>query len=78
MDIYRGLIPENDGQRLAALRAYNVLGASPDGVFDEMVRLTAKLFGVPVALISSGCRARVLPTEMASCPMPENYLLTLP
>ncbi|WP_426061215.1 GAF domain-containing protein [Hymenobacter sp. B1770] len=52
MDIYRGLIPENDGQRLAALRAYNVLGTSPDGVFDEIVRLTAKLFGVPVALIS--------------------------
>lgn len=52
MDTYRGLIPENEGQRLAALRAYRLLGTAPEGVFDEIVRLTAKLFDVPIALIS--------------------------
>ena len=46
------LIPENDSQRVASLRTYNLLGTAPDAVFDEIVRLTAKLFKVPVALVS--------------------------
>ena len=46
------LIPANDQERLAALAPYRVLGTSPDVVFDEVVRLTAKLFDVPIALVS--------------------------
>lgn len=46
------LIPENDLQRLQALAPYLVLGSAPDAVFDEVVRLTAKLFNVPIALVS--------------------------
>ncbi|MDO7873198.1 GAF domain-containing protein [Hymenobacter sp. ASUV-10] len=51
-DSYAALIPTNDPQRLAALRAYNLLSGPNDPVFDELVRLTAVLFGVPIALIS--------------------------
>lgn len=46
------LIPANDQERLVALAPYLVLGTSPDVVFDEVVRLTAKLFDVPIALVS--------------------------
>ncbi len=46
------LIPANDAQRLQALAPYLLLGDAPDAVFDEVVRLTAKLFRVPIALVS--------------------------
>jgi len=46
------LIPTNDAERLQALAPYLVLGPAPDAVFDEVVRLTAKLFDVPIALVS--------------------------
>ena len=46
------LIPTNEPERLQALAPYRVLGTSPDVVFDEVVRLTAKLFNVPIALVS--------------------------
>ena len=46
------LIPTNDPERLLALAPYRVLGTAPDAVFDEVVRLTAKLFDVPIALVS--------------------------
>lgn len=49
---FQSLIPANDAERLAALAPYRVLGTSPDAVFDEVVRLTAKLFEVPIALVS--------------------------
>lgn len=44
------LLAPNEGQRLAALQAYQVAGDAP--FFDEFVRLTAKLFQVPIALVS--------------------------
>ncbi|QNP53831.1 GAF domain-containing protein [Hymenobacter qilianensis] len=46
------LIPNNDQQRLMALAPYLILGTTPDAVFDEVVRLTAKLFNTPIALVS--------------------------
>jgi hypothetical protein len=46
------LIPSDDKERLLALAPYRVLGTAPDAVFDEVVRLTAKLFNVPIALVS--------------------------
>jgi GAF domain-containing protein len=52
MTDYVPLIPANDTQRLAALQAYHLLGTGPDAVFDELVRLVAQLFDVPIALIS--------------------------
>jgi hypothetical protein len=44
------LLAPNEDQRLAALQAYQVAGDAP--FFDEFVRLTAKLFQVPIALVS--------------------------
>jgi hypothetical protein len=49
---YPHLVPANDAQRLAALQTYQLLGTTPDAVFDELVRLVAQLFEVPIALIS--------------------------
>jgi GAF domain-containing protein len=46
------LIPASDPQRLQALLPYLSLGTEPDAVFDDIVRLTAKLFQVPIALVS--------------------------
>lgn len=46
------LIPKNDDERLLALAPYRMLGTAPDAIFDEVVRLTAKLFNVPIALVS--------------------------
>lgn len=46
------LLPANEQERLTALAPYRVLGTAPDAVFDEVVRLTAKLFNVPIALVS--------------------------
>ena len=37
---------------MEALAPYLVLGTAPDAVFDEVVRLTAKLFQAPIALVS--------------------------
>ncbi|SMB86240.1 putative GAF sensor protein [Hymenobacter roseosalivarius DSM 11622] len=45
-------VPANEPQRLEALAPYLVLGTAPDAVFDEVVRLTAKLFNAPIALVS--------------------------
>ncbi|RZK14827.1 MAG: hypothetical protein EOO56_24135 [Hymenobacter sp.] len=39
------LILADDSQRLQALAPYLLLGSAPDTVFDEVVRLTAKLCG---------------------------------
>ncbi|ALW86895.1 hypothetical protein AUC43_18510 [Hymenobacter sedentarius] len=44
------LLASNEAQRLAALQAYRVAGDAP--FFDEFVRLTGKLFQVPIALVS--------------------------
>lgn len=52
MPLPDSLIPSHDPQRLAALAPYLLLGNAPDAVFDELVRLTAKLFNVPIALVS--------------------------
>jgi hypothetical protein len=46
------LLPPNENSRLQALEPYRVLGSMPDAVFDELVRLTAKVFDMPIALIS--------------------------
>ena len=50
MDTPFYLLAPNEDQRLAALQAYQVAGDAP--FFDEFVRLTAKLFQVPIALVS--------------------------
>lgn len=46
------LIPANEAERLEAVRRYNLLDTPPDGAFDRITALAARLFAVPVAIVS--------------------------
>ena len=48
----RAPIPDDEAQRLAALKALGVLDTPPEDRFDRSTRLAAALFNVPVALVS--------------------------
>ncbi len=43
---------ENEEERLAAVRRYDVLDTPPDGSFDRITALAARLFDVPISTIS--------------------------
>ncbi len=45
-------LPANEAQRLEALRRYNILGTPPEESFDRITALAARLFEVPIALVS--------------------------
>lgn len=53
------IIPENDEQRLEALRRYNLLDTPPEEAFANLANLIANYFDVPIALISLVDRSRV-------------------
>ncbi|WP_035563285.1 GAF domain-containing protein [Hymenobacter sp. IS2118] len=44
--------PDDEAARLAALRAFEVLAALAEPVFEEFVALAARLFQVPISLLS--------------------------
>ena len=44
--------PNNERDRLAALRRFELLDTAPEPVFDRITRMAAKLLNVPIALIS--------------------------
>ena len=46
------LLPENEAQRMDAVRRYDVLDTPPDGAFDRVTALAARVFNVPVAIVS--------------------------
>ncbi|HUS61925.1 MAG TPA: GAF domain-containing SpoIIE family protein phosphatase [Acidimicrobiales bacterium] len=46
------LIPENEEARLAAVRRYDILDTPPDGAFERITALAARLFDVPIAIVS--------------------------
>jgi sigma-B regulation protein RsbU (phosphoserine phosphatase) len=46
------VIPENESERLGAVRRYDVLDTPPDGAFDRITRLAARQFGVPISIVS--------------------------
>jgi len=46
------LIPGNELERLAAVQRYDVLDTPPDGAFDRITALAARLLKVPVAIVS--------------------------
>ena len=50
--------PTNDDQRVAHLHALNILDTPREDAFDNMTRLVAELFGVPIALVSLVDRER--------------------
>lgn len=48
----RASIPEDEAERLAALRALNLLDTPPEDRFDRYTRIAAALFNAPVALVT--------------------------
>lgn len=46
------LIPENESERMDAVRRYDVLDTPPDGAFDRITALAARLFDVPISIVS--------------------------
>ncbi|MFE0737309.1 PP2C family protein-serine/threonine phosphatase [Streptomyces sp. NPDC058855] len=44
--------PPDEQQRLAAVRRYRTLDSSPDGGFDKIASLAARIFGVPMAMVT--------------------------
>ncbi len=46
------LIPPNEGARLAAVRRFEILDSPPDGAFDRLTSLAARLFRVPVSIVT--------------------------
>jgi len=46
------IIPDNDEQRIAALRRYQILDTPPEGAFDNVARLATQIFKVPISLVS--------------------------
>lgn len=44
--------PENEPQRLAAVRQTGLLDTAPSRNFDELVKLACQMFDVPIALVS--------------------------
>src|ERR1700677_3194866 len=48
----KALLPENELERLDALRRYGILDTPPDGAFDHITGLAAGFFQVPIAIVS--------------------------
>lgn len=46
------LIPTGEAERLEAIRRYDILDTPPDGAFDRITALAARLFQVPIAIVS--------------------------
>ncbi|HUQ43492.1 MAG TPA: ATP-binding protein [Candidatus Limnocylindria bacterium] len=46
------IIPSDDVERLAAINRYAILDTPPDGAFDRITSLAARVFGVPIAIVS--------------------------
>lgn len=44
--------PVHESVRLAALRSYDILDTPPDGAFDRVTTLAARIFNTPIALVS--------------------------
>jgi two-component sensor histidine kinase len=46
------IIPDNETQRMAAVKRYDILDTPPDGTFDRVTSLAARRFNVPISIIS--------------------------
>ena len=45
-------MPPREAERLAAVRRYDILDTPPDGAFDRITRVAARLFEVPISIVS--------------------------
>src|SRR5664279_2125840 len=46
------VVPRNEGERLDALRRYEIVDTPPDGAFDHLTAVAACLLRVPIAIVS--------------------------
>jgi two-component sensor histidine kinase len=46
------VIPEDEPQRMAAVKRYDILDTPPDGSFDRITAIAARRFNVPISIIS--------------------------
>ncbi len=46
------LLPMDEDERLVAVQRYDILDTPADGTFDRIAALAARLFGVPIAIVS--------------------------
>ena len=46
------IIPADEADRMAAIHRYQILDTPPDGAFDRITALAARLFDVPIAIVS--------------------------
>ena len=53
------LIPANEPERLAAVGRYDILDTPPDGTFDRITAAAARLFNVPISIVSIVDRDRI-------------------
>lgn len=52
MTVATEIIPDNEQERLAAVRRYEILDTPPDGTFDRITALASEIFDVPIALVT--------------------------
>lgn len=50
--VQRAIIPENEPQRIAAVKRYDILDTPPDGCFDRITAIAARRFNVPISIVS--------------------------
>jgi GAF domain-containing protein len=50
--VAEGLLPENEEERLAAVRRYEVLDTPADGAFDRITRLASVMLDMPISIVS--------------------------
>lgn len=53
------VVPADERERLAAVRRYEILDTPPDGSFDRVTALAARLLGVPIAIVSIVDESRI-------------------
>ena len=46
------IIPENDADRIEALKRYRIIDTPPENAFDHIAQLAAQIFNVPISLVS--------------------------
>ena len=52
METSPSIIPQDEDARLAAVRRYEILDTPRDGAFDRVTQLAARLFRVPISIVS--------------------------
>ncbi len=52
MDCNQQLTPNQESERLRALRRYEILDTPPDGAFESITSIAAKLLKVPISIVS--------------------------